>query len=100
MIWRRRRSWRCGHGRSHTAARRACGPGCAQLPGVKPGTRNGPGSGVAHAKWAGDVEQIAAAPSPESAVVTRALATLPLEQRAALVLCLIHEFSHAEAAGI
>jgi len=52
------------------------------------------------AKWAGDVEQIAAAPSPESAVVTRALATLPLEQRAALVLCLIHEFSHAEAAGI
>ena len=52
------------------------------------------------ARWAGEIEQIAAAPSPESAVVTRALATLPLEQRAAVVLCLVHEFSHAEAAGI
>ena len=52
------------------------------------------------AKWAGEGERIAAAPSPESAVVARALATLPLEQRAALILCLIHECSHAEAAGI
>lgn len=52
------------------------------------------------ARWAGEIDQLAAPPSPESAVVTRALAALPLEQRAAVVLCLIHEFSHAEAAGI
>ena len=52
------------------------------------------------ARWAGGVDRIAAAPSPESAVVTRALAALPIEQRAAVVLCLIHDFSHAEAAGI
>ena len=52
------------------------------------------------ARWAGDVEQIAAAPSPESAVVDRALAALPIEQRAAVVLCLIQDFSHAEAARI
>lgn len=52
------------------------------------------------ARWASDVEQIATAPSPESAVVTRALDALPIEQRAALVLCLIQDFSHAEAAGI
>ena len=52
------------------------------------------------ARWAGDAEQTAAPPSPEAAVVTRALAALPLEQRAAVVLCLIQEFSHAEAARI
>jgi len=52
------------------------------------------------ARWAGDVEQTAAPPSPESAVVSRALAGLPIEQRAAVVLCLIQDFSHAEAAGI
>ena len=52
------------------------------------------------ARWAGDVEQIAAAPSPESALVFRALAALPLEQRAAIVLCLIQDFSHAEASTI
>ena len=52
------------------------------------------------ARWADEVEQIAAAPSPESASVARALAALPIEQRAAVVLCLIHDFSHAEAARI
>lgn len=52
------------------------------------------------ARWAGDAAQIAGAPSPESAVVVRALAALPIEQRAAVVLCLIQDFSHAEAAGI
>lgn len=52
------------------------------------------------ARWASEVEQIAAAPSPESALVTRALAALPLEQRAAIVLCLLQDFSHSEAAGI
>jgi RNA polymerase sigma-70 factor, ECF subfamily len=52
------------------------------------------------ARWAADVEQIAAAPSPESALVFRALAALPIEQRAAVVLCVIQNFSHAEAAAI
>jgi RNA polymerase sigma-70 factor (ECF subfamily) len=52
------------------------------------------------AGWAGDREQTAAAPSPESALVGRALAALPIEQRAAVVLCLMQDFSHAEAAGI
>jgi RNA polymerase sigma-70 factor (ECF subfamily) len=52
------------------------------------------------ARWAGEAERIAAAPSPESAVVARALGALPIEQRAAVVLCLVLEFSHAEAAGI
>jgi len=52
------------------------------------------------ARWARDVEQIAVAPSPESAAVARALAALPIEQRAAVVLCLMQDFSHAEAAGI
>jgi RNA polymerase sigma factor (sigma-70 family) len=51
-------------------------------------------------RWAGDAKQIAAAPSPESAVVDRALAALPIEQRAVIVLCLIQDFSHAEAAAI
>jgi RNA polymerase sigma-70 factor (ECF subfamily) len=51
-------------------------------------------------RWAGDVEQIGPAPSPESAVIARALAALPIEQRAAVVLCLIQDFSHAEAARI
>ena len=51
-------------------------------------------------RWAGDAEQIAAAPSPESAGVDRALAALPIEQRAVIVLCLIQDFSHAEAAAI
>jgi RNA polymerase sigma factor (sigma-70 family) len=52
------------------------------------------------AKWAGEVEQIVPAYSPESAAVAGALATLPLEQRAAVVLCLSDGFSHAEAAAI
>ena len=52
------------------------------------------------ARWAGEAEQIAVAPSPESASVARALAALPIEQRAAIVLCLVQDFSHAEAAGI
>jgi RNA polymerase sigma-70 factor (ECF subfamily) len=52
------------------------------------------------ARWAGEAERIAAAPSPESAVVARALGALPIEQRAALVLCLVLDFSHAEAARI
>jgi RNA polymerase sigma-70 factor (ECF subfamily) len=51
-------------------------------------------------RWAGDVAHTAAAPSPESAVVSRALAALPVEQRAAIVLCLLLDFSHAEAADI
>ncbi|HEY1307970.1 MAG TPA: RNA polymerase sigma factor [Vicinamibacterales bacterium] len=55
---------------------------------------------VREATWAGEVEQIAAAPSPESALVSRALAALPMEQRAAVILCLIQDFSHTEAAGI
>jgi RNA polymerase sigma-70 factor (ECF subfamily) len=50
--------------------------------------------------WASEVEQIAAAPSPESAVVARALAALPIEQRAAVIMCMMQDFSHAEAAGI
>jgi len=53
------------------------------------------------AKWAEDLaEQVAAAPSPEAAVVNRALGALPIEQRAAVVLCLTQDFSHAEAAAI
>jgi RNA polymerase sigma factor (sigma-70 family) len=52
------------------------------------------------ATWADNVDQTVAAPSPESVVVTRALAALPLEQRAAIVLCLVQNFSHAEAARI
>jgi RNA polymerase sigma-70 factor (ECF subfamily) len=52
------------------------------------------------ARWAGAAEQVAAAPSPESIFVTRALAALPIDQRAAIVLCLMQDFSHAEAAGI
>ena len=52
------------------------------------------------ARWVGDLEQTASAPSPESAVVARALAALPIEQRAAVVLCLIQDFSHAEASRI
>ena len=51
-------------------------------------------------RWAGEVEQVAAAPSPEAAVVARALAALPIEQRAAVILCVVEDFSHAEAAGI
>ena len=33
-------------------------------------------------------------------MIARALAALPIEQRAAVVLCLIQDFSHAEAARI
>ena len=51
-------------------------------------------------RWADEVEQVAGAPPPEAVVVTRALDELPIEQRAAVVLCLSHGFSHAEAAGI
>jgi RNA polymerase sigma-70 factor (ECF subfamily) len=51
-------------------------------------------------RWAGDVDQVSGTPQPESAVVTRALNGLPFEQRAAVVLCLLHGFSHAEAAQI
>lgn len=50
--------------------------------------------------WAGDVVQMVSPPSPESVLVGRALAALPIEQRAAVVLCLIHDFSHTEAAAI
>ena len=53
------------------------------------------------ARWAEDLaERVAAPPSPEAAVVNRALAALPIEQRAAVVLCVSQGFSHAEAAGI
>ena len=52
------------------------------------------------ARWAGEVAQVAAAPSPEAAVVSRELAALPIEQRAAVILCLVQDFSHAEAARI
>jgi len=52
-------------------------------------------------QWATDVaEQVAEAPSPEAAVVHRALGELPIEQRAAVVLCVTQGFSHAEAAEI
>lgn len=51
-------------------------------------------------RWLSDMDQIAGAPLPEAAVVTRALAALPIEQRAAVVLCLSQGFSHAEAAEI
>jgi RNA polymerase sigma-70 factor (ECF subfamily) len=51
-------------------------------------------------RWASQTDQIADAPLPEAAVVTRALAALPIEQRAAVVLCLSQGFSHAEAAKI
>ena len=53
------------------------------------------------ARWADDVAaQVVTAPSPEAAVVKRALTELPIEQRAAVVLCLMQDFSHAEAAAI
>lgn len=52
------------------------------------------------ARWAREAERITAGPSPESAVVARALGALPIEQRAAVVLCLVLDFSHAEAAGV
>ena len=51
-------------------------------------------------RWADEVEQVSGAPRPEVAVVTRALNELPIEQRAALILCLSQGFSHAEAAEI
>ena len=51
-------------------------------------------------RWADEAPQVASTPPPEAAVVTRALATLPIEQRAAVVLCLSQGFSHAEAAAI
>jgi len=51
-------------------------------------------------RWADEVEQVSGAPQPEAAVVTRALNGLPIEQRAAVVLCLSQGFSHAEAAEI
>jgi RNA polymerase sigma-70 factor (ECF subfamily) len=52
-------------------------------------------------RWAGDSSaQVAAAALPEAAVVGRALRALPIEQRAAVVLCLVQGFSHAEAAEI
>ena len=41
-----------------------------------------------------------APPMEDRLAVKRALETLPLEQRAAVTLCLICGFSHAEAAGI
>lgn len=50
--------------------------------------------------WAADVAPMVSPPSPESVLVGRALAALPIEQRAAVVLCLIHDFSHTEAAAI
>ena len=53
------------------------------------------------AMWAEDVaEQVVAAPSPEAAVVDRALNALPIEQRAAIILCLVQGFSHADASEI
>ena len=53
------------------------------------------------ARWADDVAaQVVAAPSPEAAVVKRALTELPIEQRAAVVFCMMQDFSHAEAAAI
>lgn len=53
------------------------------------------------AAWAKDfAEHVAEAPSPEAAVVHRALDALPIEQRAAVVLCVTQGFSHAEAAEI
>ena len=51
-------------------------------------------------RWADEANQVAGSPRPEAAVVTRALAILPIEQRAAVVLCLSEGFSHAEAAEI
>jgi RNA polymerase sigma factor (sigma-70 family) len=51
-------------------------------------------------RWADEAEQVAGAPRPEAAVVTRALDGLPIEQRAAVILCLSQGFSHAEAAEI
>jgi RNA polymerase sigma factor (sigma-70 family) len=53
------------------------------------------------ATWAADVAvQVEPARSPEAAVVNRALDALPIEQRAAIILCVIEGFSHSEAAGI
>jgi RNA polymerase sigma-70 factor (ECF subfamily) len=42
----------------------------------------------------------AGAPMEDRVAVRRALLTLPLEQRAAVTLCLVCEFSHSEAAAI
>lgn len=56
---------------------------------------------VREGTWATEAaDQVAAPPSPEAAVVNRALGALPIEQRAAIVLCVTQGFSHAEAAEI
>jgi RNA polymerase sigma-70 factor (ECF subfamily) len=51
-------------------------------------------------RWADDADRVSAPPPPEAAAVIRALEELPIEQRAAIILCLSHGFSHAEAAAI
>lgn len=51
--------------------------------------------------WATDMtEQVVASSSPDEVLVSRALDTLPAEQRAAVLLCLTAGASHAEAAEI
>ena len=50
-----------------------------------------------HARLASDT---VSAPMEDRLAVKRALATLPLEQRAAVILCLVCGFSHSEAAAI
>jgi len=53
------------------------------------------------ATWVADVAvQVEPARSPEAVVVARALDALPIEQRAAIILCVVQGFSHSEAAEI
>ena len=100
-IWHRRRSWWHGHGRGPIGAMPASDPGCAQSRGVKPGTRSEPGSVVVRAKPGGPVTSSRSLPLLlPNRRSSPALAALPLEQRAAVVLCVIQDFSHAQAAGI
>ena len=49
-------------------------------------------------RWADEAEQASGTLRPEAVLVTRALNGLSIEQRAAVILCLSHGFSHAEVA--
>jgi len=80
------RAWLCG-----IAWRKAKG---AQRSWVRQRTRDT----EHHGQWS--TASGGVAPMEDRLAVKRALQTLPLEQRAAVSLCLICGFSHAEAAGI
>ncbi len=80
------RTWLCG-----IAWRKAKG---AQRSWMRSRTRD-----TAHAAEASPVE-VEDAPMEDRLAVRQALMTLPLEQRAAVTLCLVCGFSHSEAADI